>query len=72
MANTIRSLRQEKGWSISELARRARIHPSDMSRIEAGRATPYKPQVTRLARALKINSEDLLAMLGPTEPAVSQ
>jgi len=50
----IRSLRLQKGWAGVELARRARIHPSDLSCLENGRRIPPAQSVTlrRLARAL--------------------
>jgi transcriptional regulator with XRE-family HTH domain len=64
MVNTIKSLREAKGWSISELARRARVHPSDMSRIESGRALPYKPQLVRLARVLGVGRDELATIIG--------
>ncbi len=47
------SLRLARGWSKTELARRARLHPSRVSVIENGRALPYDVELRRLARALK-------------------
>lgn len=48
----ITSLRLKKGWSKAELARRSRMHISDMTRIEQGMLKPYPVQLTRLAGAL--------------------
>jgi len=52
----VRTLRQQRGWTALELARRSRIHPSDISRIESGRLAPYQPQVRRLARVLGVSA----------------
>jgi len=56
---TIRELRLRRGWSQLELSRRARIHPSDLSKIEAGRIVPYEPQLRRLARALGVRVDEI-------------
>jgi len=48
----IRQERITRGWSQAQLARRARISVSDMSRIEGGWLKPYPQQLKRLARAL--------------------
>jgi ribosome-binding protein aMBF1 (putative translation factor) len=55
----VTKLRLEKGWSISELARRAKINPADLSRLEAGKIFPYPAWKKRLSRALKVHSEEL-------------
>ncbi|MGQ0551239.1 MAG: helix-turn-helix domain-containing protein [Armatimonadota bacterium] len=57
----VRSLREQRGWSQVELGRRSRIHPADISRIEQGRLQPYRPQLRRLARALKVTEAELSA-----------
>lgn len=44
--------REARGWSRSELARRSRMNPADVSRIESGRFVPYPTQLRKLARAL--------------------
>jgi ribosome-binding protein aMBF1 (putative translation factor) len=44
--------RQRRGWSKSELARRARMQPGEVGKIEAGRLRPYGGQLRKLARAL--------------------
>ena len=36
VGGAIRALRKEKGWSQSELARRAKLTPATVSRIESG------------------------------------
>lgn len=57
----IRELRQEKGWSQSELARRAGIKQGVLSYIESGR-TPH-PRIDTLmaiAKALEVPIDELL------------
>lgn len=55
----LKGLRERRGWSQAELARRARLHPADISRIESGRLVPYDRQRRRLARALGVSEEAL-------------
>jgi ribosome-binding protein aMBF1 (putative translation factor) len=45
--------REARHWSRAELARRARMNPADVGKIEAGRATPYPGQLRKLAQALE-------------------
>jgi len=44
------ALRQARGWSKAELARRARLAEADVGKIESGRLEPYETQLRRLAR----------------------
>ena len=48
----LRKVREERGWSMMELAYRARVSYSDLSRIETGRLIAYPPQLARLVKAL--------------------
>jgi len=59
VARKIRELRLRRGWSQLELSRRARIHPSEVSKFEAGRIVPYRPQLRRLARALGVRVDEI-------------
>jgi transcriptional regulator with XRE-family HTH domain len=57
--NLIR-LRDERGWSQTELARRAKLGQSTVSRIEAGKRTDVGwDTITALARALGVDPVDL-------------
>ena len=51
--------RNRRGWSQAELARRAGIHPTSMSRIENGKEPPYPHRAARLAAALGWDGEPL-------------
>jgi transcriptional regulator with XRE-family HTH domain len=48
----IRSLRKARGWSLDNLAERAFISPSQLSRIETGHRRISLDQLTAIARAL--------------------
>jgi len=47
-------LRRELKLSQNALAQRARLHPSTISAIEAGRMRPWPGQATRIAEALGV------------------
>ncbi len=57
------SLRRMKNLSQAELGRRAKIHPSDVSRFESGMAVPYPGQLRRLARALGVSADQADSLL---------
>lgn len=56
----IRSLRQARGWSLDNLAERAFLSPSTLSRIETGHRRIGLDQLTALARALGISLDQLV------------
>jgi transcriptional regulator with XRE-family HTH domain len=56
----IRAERLRRQWTQTDLAFRAGLATSDVSRIETGRFRPYPRQAARLAKALKLPVEDLL------------
>jgi len=63
--------RERRGWSKAELARRAKIDQSTLSRIEAARLRPYGPQLRRLQRALGIKAADAPRLLEEVESSVA-
>jgi transcriptional regulator with XRE-family HTH domain len=56
----IRALRVAQGWSLEELASRARISPSSLSRIENGQRRLALDQLATLARALDTSLDQLV------------
>ncbi|TCO65519.1 helix-turn-helix domain-containing protein [Actinocrispum wychmicini] len=48
----VRTLREERGWSQTELATRAGMTQSAMARFEAGGTVPTLPVLERIAGAL--------------------
>ncbi|GGM30078.1 transcriptional regulator [Promicromonospora citrea] len=56
----IRGLRLAQGWSLEELARRARVSQSTLSRIENGQRRLALDQLVTLARALDTSLDQLV------------
>src|SRR4051794_24911710 len=56
----LRGLRTARGWSIDELARRAHISPSTISRLETGQRRLALDHLVVLARALGTTVDELL------------
>ncbi|MDX8030196.1 XRE family transcriptional regulator [Lentzea sp. BCCO 10_0856] len=56
----IRALRVAQGWSLDELATRARISPSSLSRIENGQRRLALDQLVTLSRALDTSLDRLV------------
>lgn len=56
----IRALRVAQGWSLEELATRARLSQSSLSRIENGRRRLALDQLVTLARALDTTLDQLV------------
>jgi ribosome-binding protein aMBF1 (putative translation factor) len=59
--------RRRRGWTQTQLAAKARLSASDVSRIETGRMRPYNVQAERLARALNLRVESLLDEVPETD-----
>ncbi|WP_436991550.1 helix-turn-helix domain-containing protein [Streptomyces sp. enrichment culture] len=57
----IRALRVAQGWSLEELASRAHLSQSSLSRIENGRRRLALDQLVTLARALDTTLDQLVA-----------
>lgn len=55
-------LREQKGWSQRELAKRIKINASVMNRIESGERPIKDHELADLARALDTNTDYLLGL----------
>lgn len=64
VANAVLRLRLAKGWSQSELARRAGTRQANISKLENGLANPTVDFLRRVAEALET---DLTVHLGPAQ-----
>lgn len=58
------SVMEEKGWSKSEMARRANISPAAISDILSGRRDPGLLVCQGIAKALKVPPEEVLRHAG--------
>ncbi|HLI52036.1 MAG TPA: helix-turn-helix transcriptional regulator [Thermomicrobiaceae bacterium] len=58
---TLRSLRVQHGWSITELARRSGVSRSQLTRLELGRSVPSFVTLDRLAVALDVSFNYLIS-----------
>ena len=57
----LRALRVQRGWSLDDLARRADLSASTISRIETGKRTIGLDVLVPLARALVVPLDELVA-----------
>ena len=57
--NIVKKIREEKGMSQTELARRTHIHPSNLSAVERGRLVAWPKAKRSLARVLRISISEL-------------
>lgn len=71
----LKALRQKKGWSQRELARRAGVRHATLAELETGVRTETRTDIARrLAKALGVTLDYLAGMyeendLGDSEPA---
>jgi ribosome-binding protein aMBF1 (putative translation factor) len=64
LGRAVRTLREARGWSQSQLARAAGMTQPAVARFEAGGTVPTLPVLERLATALEA---DLVVTLTPRE-----
>jgi len=57
-------LREAKGWSKAELARRAGLNAVTVGQIELRRMAPYEGQLAKLAAALGVEPSVLMEEVG--------
>ena len=68
-AQRLLTVMRERGWTQSELARRARIGRDNVSGYIRGKNLPGPAILNRLAAALSIGPEELIPMSADTLPA---
>jgi transcriptional regulator with XRE-family HTH domain len=61
LAQRLRREREQRGWALSELARRAAVSKSMISKVERGEASPTASLLGRLAGAFGTTMSSLLA-----------
>lgn len=57
--NTIRALRQERGWTQFELALKVGVQPQAVYLWESGRRTPQVPQLRKLGQVFGLCSDEI-------------
>ena len=69
----VKAERERRGWSQSELARRAGLAQSYISRMEVNaRTKPSLKVVEQLARAFEISPEQLMQAVSAMQPAPTE
>lgn len=66
----LRQLRTERGLTLQQVAERASIDVSTLSRLEAGRRRLAIDHLPALAAALDVTTDELLATARPQDPRV--
>jgi transcriptional regulator with XRE-family HTH domain len=66
----LRELRTQRGLTLQQVAERASIDESTLSRLEAGRRRLALDHIPALAAALGVSSDELLAPRVPQDPRV--
>lgn len=61
VAARVRALREERGWSVAELARRCGMAAPNVHRLESGKHVPTTRTLVRVAEGLEVALERLLA-----------
>jgi len=60
LGTNLRDARKRLGLTQEEVAERSGVHPTEVSRIEAGKRDPRVTTLLRLARALEVRAGELL------------
>jgi len=60
----VKMARTDKGFTLRELADKAEVSFSQLSKIERGESNPSQSTIERIAYALNINKYELLALAG--------
>lgn len=56
----LRQLREEKGWTQTDVAYEADLEPNYISRLELGKANPSMTVIVALVKALRCKVDDLI------------
>lgn len=69
----IKKIRESKNMTLNQVALYAEISAAQLSRIETGkRGTPKPPTIEKIARALKIDYNELMKIAGYLESDTSE
>jgi transcriptional regulator with XRE-family HTH domain len=70
LARRLRELRQERGWSLEDLAERSGVSRATLSRTENNQVSPTAAVLGRLCAAFELTMSRLLAQVEPDPPAL--
>ncbi len=78
LADRLRALRAERGWSLDELARRSGVSRTTLSRLENAETSPTAAVLGRLcaahgltlSRLMRMIEDDLVALVRPADQPV--
>jgi transcriptional regulator with XRE-family HTH domain len=59
MNGNLKRLREQRAFSLSDLAQISKVHRVTINRIENGRQKPMPRTIRKLAEALQVRVEDL-------------
>lgn len=62
IANNVRNLREERGFTQLELAKKAGLNSNFLAKIERGESKPSGITITKLAKALGVKSSEILGI----------
>jgi transcriptional regulator with XRE-family HTH domain len=68
LADRVKQLRNEHGWSQGKLAEHIGADPAQISRYESGRITPSADALIRLAEAFDVSCDYLVVDGAPRRP----
>jgi transcriptional regulator with XRE-family HTH domain len=68
LADRVKQLRTEQGWSQGELAEQIAADPAQISRYEHGHITPSADALVRLAQVFNVSCDYLLVEDAPRRP----
>jgi transcriptional regulator with XRE-family HTH domain len=60
LGSNLRAARKKLGLTQEEVAARSGVHPTEVSRIEAGKRDPQVSTVLKLAKAVEVPPGELL------------
>lgn len=60
LGRNLRRARKQRKMTQEEVGHRSGVHPTEVSRIEAGKRDPQVSTVERLAKAVGLSASDLL------------
>ena len=63
IGDTLKEIRETKGFHLQEVADKTSINYTSLSRIETGKRLPTKPQIQSLAEFYSYSENDLIRQL---------